>query len=298
VKVVAFARKEGMLLHMQHDVKVTRRTTELPNFACARESDARSVFYAGWNLGVNRALAQDAPFAFALRARIGNYAARALACRTGASNAKESLLVSHLPTTIARPTGGWSLAGSGSGSVAFLTSLMTPNGDPRLGPEECFLELERQIFAKIGAALHAGATAATTATPEHVAETEEFSKDIAEILENCGIETGARTTTAAQSSMSVAIVSGSLVRIGENGVSLAHFLEFFFRIRIIGIAVRMVLQGELAISALQFYFGNCASHTQYFIKVAFCVRGQNETFLSEKYWGTLGPDDDGPSAIR
>jgi hypothetical protein len=175
---------------------------------------------------------------------------------------------------------------------------MASNGNARLGPEECFLELERQIFAKIGAALHAGATAATAATPEHVAESKELSEDIAEILEYCGIEAGARTRTAAQSSMSVAIVGGSLVRIGEHGVSLAHFLEFFFCIRIIGIAVWMVLQGELAISALQFYFGNCASHTQYFIKIAFCVRGQNETFLSQKYWGTLGPDDDGPCAIR
>ena len=175
---------------------------------------------------------------------------------------------------------------------------MASNGNARLGPEECFLELERQIFAKIGAALHARATAATTATPEHVAESKELSEDIAEILECCGIE-ARPPPTAAQSSMSVAIVGGSLVRIGEHGVSLAHFLEFFFRIRIIGIAVRMVLQGELAISALQFYFGNCASHTQYFIKVAFCVRGQNETLSFRKISrGTLGPDDDGPSAIR
>ena len=158
--------------------------------------------------------------------------------------------------------------------MAFLASLMTANGNARLGPEECFLELERQIFAKIGAALHAAATAATTATPEHVAEAEELSEDIAEILEYCGIETGARTATAAQSSMSVAIVGGSLLRIGEHGVSLAHFLEFLFRIRIIGIAVRMELQCELAIGALQFYLGDCASHTQYFIKsrFAFVVR--------------------------
>ena len=106
VQVVAFARKEGMLLHMQHDVKVTRRTTELSDLTRTGESDARPIFHARRNLGVNRALAQDAPFAFALRARIGNYATRALACRTGASNAEESLLVSHLPTTIARPAGG------------------------------------------------------------------------------------------------------------------------------------------------------------------------------------------------
>ena len=288
VQVVAFARKERMLLHMQHDVKISRRTAELSNFARAGESDARSVFYARRNLGVNRALAQDAPFAFALRARIGNHAARALACRTGARNAEESLLVSHLPATIARPAGGRAFAGSGSGSAAFLTSLVTANGDARLGAEECFLELERQIFAKIRAALHAAATPATTATPEHVAETKELSEDIAEILEYCGIEAGARTRTAAQSSMSVAIVGGALVRVGEHGISLADFLEFFFRVRIIGIAVRMVLQGELAISALQFYFGDCAGDAQYFVIIAFCVRGQNETFLSQTILGHAG----------
>jgi hypothetical protein len=37
----------------------------------------------------------------------------------------------------------------------------------------------------------------------------------------------------------------------------------------------MMLQGQLAISALQFRFCNGAAYPQYFVIIAFCVCGQN-----------------------
>ena len=72
------------------------------------------------------------------------------------------------------------------------------------------------------------------------------------------------------------------------GVGLADFLEFFFRVGIVGIAVGMVLQRELAIGALELDFSNRAAHAQHFVVVAFGVGGQNKPF-SDEIAGTLVP---------
>jgi hypothetical protein len=85
-----------MLFYMQHNVQIAGGASELPNLATARKSDARSVFDSRWNFSVNSALAQNATFAFALRAGIGNHAACALARRAGSSDAEEALLVADL----------------------------------------------------------------------------------------------------------------------------------------------------------------------------------------------------------
>ena len=75
--------------------------------------------------------------------------------------------------------------------------------------------------------------------------------------------------------MAVAIIQRAFLGVGENRVSLGNFLKSLLRIRIIRIAIRMLLHGELAVSALQFNFGYRAAYAKHFVIVAFCVRGQN-----------------------
>ena len=128
---------------------------------------------------------------------------------------------------------------------------MAATCDLGLGDEKRLFECKSQIFAEIGATLNAAATAsATTTASEHVAEAKEFAEDVAEILEDRGIETASLPGAAAESGVAVAIIGGALVGVGEHGVSFADFLEFFFCVRIVGIAVGMKLQRELAIRAL------------------------------------------------
>ena len=77
-------------------------------------------------------------------------------------------------------------------AVAVFAGFVAANCDLRLGAEEGFFEFEGQVLAEIGATLHAAATpSAASASTEHVAEAEEFSEDVAEILEDAGIESGA-----------------------------------------------------------------------------------------------------------
>src|ERR1700733_8562368 len=150
-----------------------------------------------------------------------------------------------------------------------------------LGAEECLLELESKVFTQIGAALHAVATASASAatSAKHIPEAEELAKNVAEILEDGRIEARGLPRAATQSGMAVAVVNGALVGIGKHRVGFADFFEFVFRVRIIGIAVGMILQRELAIGALELDFGDRAVHAQHFVVVAFCVRGQNKPFF-------------------
>jgi len=161
---------------------------------------------------------------------------------------------------------------------------MTANRDFRFRPEVRFLELEREVLAKVGAALHAIAAAAT-ASSEDVAEAEELAEDVAEILENGRIESCALRCRAAQSGVTVAVVNGTLFGVGEYGIRLTDFLELLLGIRVVWIAVRMVLKSELAIGGLQLNLGHGAADTQHLVIVAFCICSQTNTFrLMQSLW--------------
>src|SRR4029077_10290874 len=141
MQVVAFALEERMLLHVKHDIQITRGTTELTALAPTAKADASPVFNSGRNLRVDGTLAKHSALAFALRARISNDVAGSLARGTRARDAEEPLLVANLPAAITGAAGRRSFTGSSSRPAAFFTSFVASNSDPRFGAEVCFLEL-------------------------------------------------------------------------------------------------------------------------------------------------------------
>jgi hypothetical protein len=148
---------------------------------------------------------------------------------------------------------------------------MATNCDFRLLAENCFFEFESDVFTQIRATL--GAAATTAASSEEVSKTKEVTEDFTEILENGGIE--ATRTRSANRGMAKTIVCCALISVGKDGVSFAAFLEFLFRVRIIGIAVRMELQRQLAISAFDFLLGGFARNAEHLVVIAFYVTGQD-----------------------
>src|SRR5208282_330551 len=129
-----------------------------------------------------------------------------------------------------------------------------------------------QVFAKVRSTL---STAATTPTlPKHVAKPKDVAKNVAEILEDSGIESGRASSAAAHASMPEAVVQRSLLAIGKNCVSFRDLFELVFRVGIVRVAVRMVRHRQLAVSALDFDVGGGACDTKYLVKIAFCVGGQ------------------------
>src|SRR5581483_3938523 len=158
--------------------------------------------------------------------------------------------------------------------LALLAFFMTPHRNLAFRSEHRLVELEGEIFAQIGAALRATAAATAASSSEQIAKAEEVAKDVAEILKNGRIKAGS-TGCCRHPRMAKTIVAGALFLVCQNGISLAAFLEFLLRIRIVRIAVRMELHGELAIGALDLHVTCRAAHAQYFVVIAFRIRIQN-----------------------
>ena len=94
------------------------------------------------HLGFDHPLAQQAAFAFTLRAGIGDYAARALASWAGSSDAEEALLIPHLTAPIARPAGDRSFAGRRTIPAARVAGLMAANIHLLIGAEDRLVKFE------------------------------------------------------------------------------------------------------------------------------------------------------------
>ena len=69
--------------------------------------------------------------------------------------------------------------------------------------------------------------------------------------------------------MAIAIIRGALLGIAENSVSLSGLLELFFCLGVAGVAVGVILHGELAISRLEDLLICSTIDAKNFVKVAF-----------------------------
>ena len=273
MQIVTFALEEWMLFNVQHNIEVAGRSAVSPGFAQPGKTYPRTVFDTGRDFGVHRSLPQNAAFPFALQARIGNYASRALTRGTSTRHAEESLLVAHLATPSTGSTGNGSFAGSGARASALFASLVAPNRNAGFRAEHCLFEFQRDVLTQIGTTLGAAAPARTPA--EEISEAEKVSEYLADILKDRGIES-TRSRTA-HGSMSKAVVCRPLVRVRQDGVGFAAFFEFLFGVRIIRIAIRMKLQRQFAIGALDLLIIGFAGNPKNFVVVAFYVAGQNSS---------------------
>jgi hypothetical protein len=144
-----------------------------------------------------------------------------------------------------------------------------------LGSEYRFLEFQGDVLAQIGSALSTAAASAASSTSKKITKPEEVAKNIAEILKNAGIKTGGSRRRAAYASVPESIIEPALLLIGQNRVGFAALLKFLLRIRIVGIAVRVILQRELAVRALDLNVGSRAVYAEYLVIVTFAVGCRN-----------------------
>jgi hypothetical protein len=145
------------------------------------------------------------------------------------------------------------------------------NGNVRFRAENRFFEFQRDIFTQIGTALGTAAPAGTAS--EEISEAEKVPENLADVLKNSGVE-AARSPTA-HGSVSEAVVCRPLVRVGKDRVGFAAFFEFLFCVGIIRVAIRMKLQRQPAIGALDLLLVSFAGNPENFVIVAFYVAGQN-----------------------
>lgn len=143
-----------------------------------------------------------------------------------------------------------------------VASLSLAHRDFASGAEDRVLQLDADVGAQIGAALCPRASPASAA--EDIAESKEIAEDFAQVLEGRGIEA---TGSASHTGMSKTVILRALSRIGKNAIRLAGFFELFLGPAVARIAVRMMLHGELPISALQLLLGCGAADAEDLIVV-------------------------------
>jgi hypothetical protein len=213
-------------------------------------------------------------FAFALGTGIGDYRPGALARGASARDAEETLLISDLSPAATGSTSNGRLPGRGSRSFAIHAFFVATNGDLGFRTEDRVVKVERQVLAQIRSTLGAAPPASPCSAAEQITEAKEIAEDVTKILENGGIKSR-RSRCPGDARMAEAVVASALVLISQHSIGFAAFFELFFRIWIVGIAIRMELHGKFPVRALDLNVGGRAGHAQDFVVIALCIRGQS-----------------------
>ena len=106
-------------------------------------------------------------------------------------------------------------------------------------------QVELQVAAKVLAT--PGAIAASAASAEQVAK-QSVAKDVAKCLEDIAdVAELRRLAGAGKSRVAITIVAGPLLRVAEDLERFGGFLELDYRFLVIRVAVRVILQGCVAV---------------------------------------------------
>src|SRR6185436_14049309 len=141
--VRALAAEARVLLDVEDDVEIAGGAAVEPLLALAGEAQPRTLFDAGRDGHLERALLLDPPLAAAALAGVGDHRAAAAALRAGAGDGEEALREAHLADAAAGVAGG-GRAGAGAAAALALLADLEARYLQRVGGAEGGL-LERQL---------------------------------------------------------------------------------------------------------------------------------------------------------
>src|SRR5476649_1399172 len=242
MQVVAFALEHGVRLDVDFHIQIARRAAIGTRFAVAGRADAHAVVDADRDLHFQRLVALDATGAAARCARIGDDLAGAVAFRAGLLDAEEALLHAHLAVAAASRAGARRGARLGAGAVAGVALVPGRHADGRVEAVGGLLQRDFQVVAQVGAAIHL----------------------------RSGVAAAAATQVRIDAGVTVTVIGLALFRIGQHLVRFFDFLEFFFRLFAVRIAVRMVLHRQFAIRLLDLVFRRIFCDTKCLVEITLC----------------------------
>ena len=266
VQVVAAALVEGVFLDLQHDVEIAGRSAVCAGLAFLGEPQAVAVVDARRDVDLEFANHLPVTLPMALPAGIAHDLAAAVAGMAGAPHRQKTLLIEDLAAAVAGGAGGGSAARFGAGGAATVASFHARRLDLGGHAEDRVLETDLQVVAQIFAALRPVAAAAGPAA-EQIAESEEIAQNIAEVRERVGVEALRRRIL--QAGMAVAIVGGALLRVAQDAVGFGGLFELLFGIRVVRVAVRMILQRQLAVGGFHLAVVRVPADAEDFVIVSF-----------------------------
>src|SRR6266851_7713885 len=243
-------RQHGALrvrVDAQHDVQVARLAAAEPRSPLPTQADLRARVHAGRNPDRQSPGLLYAPLPAALDTWALEQAARAPTGRTRRrrdDRAEDRLLLAPDLAGATAPRARF-LAGArlGAAARAALTVGQARNIDLLLDADERLFEGDREVVAKIVAAVR---TLAPRATADASAE-----ESVENVPERHVGEIDARPAARLDSGVAEHVVSPPASWVGQHGVGLARFLEPRGGDCVIRVAVRVRVHGDLPESALQ-----------------------------------------------
>jgi hypothetical protein len=237
-----------MGLHTDEAIAIARRTPVSTGFPFARESDPRSVIDPRWNGDFQFYPLRHHALSAAGLAGIGDDLPTTSAGGAGGLHAKDPGRLDDLSSPAAATARFASGVGSAAGAAATATGFTAFEFH---GPGHTvgrFCQGEDDFALDIGPGADSLATSATTpakkiaenAAPKNVAE---GIKDILDVR-----ETGS-TPRSLHSRMPESVVPGTFLPVAQDLVGLGRFLEEVGGFLIAGMAVWMVFDGQLTVSA-------------------------------------------------
>src|SRR6266850_79549 len=242
----------------------------LAALAFARNSQPVAGVHAGGNLDAQAADLPAAPLAAAGRAGIPDDRPRAAALAAGPAQGEEPLPVHHL-SLAAAGLAGRARAGLGPGAAAVRAVLEAGNGDLLLAAQGGVEKVDLEIEAQVGPPAPGGARPARPAEEVPERKAEERSEDVLEIGEDLRVE-AAETLGAAEAGMAEPVVAGALLLVGQDGVGLGRFLELLLGVLVAGVAIGVMLHGELAVGLLDLGLTGLAPDPEHLVVVALLHR--------------------------
>src|SRR5690606_31968427 len=161
---------------------------------------------------------------------------------TGPHNAEKTLLIPRLAAAAAARAGDRRTSLFGSAAGAFGAGFEPRYLDRFSFTFGGFFERDLQIVTQIRSALDRRTR--PTASAENIAETEHI-EDIFHVRK-------ARIEPRRTARVAKSVISRALLRIGKHRVCFGAFLEFFLRLGISRILIRLILHGKFAVRRLYF----------------------------------------------
>src|ERR1700761_2906080 len=179
MQIVAIALEHAVLLDVDLDEQIARRTAVQTRLAVAGRADAHAVIDAGRDLHFERLGLLDLARAVAIHARLGDIAAGAMAFRAGLLDAEETLRHPHC----AAATAGRANLGLGARlravAMADVAGRPARHADLRLIAVRRLLERDLHAVAQVRATIDLRAAARTAALPAPAATGSRLTEDIA-----------------------------------------------------------------------------------------------------------------------
>src|SRR2546425_1463548 len=253
---VAFQHR--VRLDLDDDVQVTRGASAGTDLAFTREADLRTTVDPGRDVDPHFLFAGTAAAATAGPAGLLDDLALAVATRAGRDidDLSEDRLRGppHLAGAAALRTGLRRGATFGAGPMAGRAGVGPRDGELALDAEYRFFEGQPQVESKVGAPPGTGPRASGGClAKEHV-------EDVIDAAESSA--TDVETGDALGAGVAKIVVALPLGLVAQDLVGLVDLLEAGFRLRIVGIAVGVKLECELAIGTLQLFGAGCPRNAE------------------------------------